>query len=277
MKHDFYKLETCLKYKPKKDNLERFYKFIISGCKDPISYDHALTEYHWIKSKCPYYKVWPGLVRYLVKTDLEKVPLESITLPDTVAFLFSKEARHFEFKRLYHLRSCLCHIHKNTEGGKSFQFFIDLGEKTDEGMFIFSCLSFTVENVTVGKALELANAKFQTNSIGFEPPEEAIENVVKCVIGSILICDGDELVEPDILNRDKGKPLTQVIINRANRRGKNGFNLGRLLETAPHYRGPSPLALYWTGPGRKVPKLRYRRGTIVHRKTVERIPTGHDL
>ena len=42
----------------------------------------------------------------------------------------------------------------------------------------------------------------------------------------------------------------------------------------PHVRAASPAALYWTGEGRKVPKIRFRRGSIVHRKKFASMPTG---
>jgi hypothetical protein len=60
------------------------------------------------------------------------------------------------------------------------------------------------------------------------------------------------------------------------RRGKIGWNVGRNITMSPHYRGPSPAALYWTGKGRNIPKIRFRAGTIVHREIVEKIPQGYE-
>ena len=64
------------------------------------------------------------------------------------------------------------------------------------------------------------------------------------------------------------------LVEKAIRRGNYGFNVGRSIEVSPHVRSSSPAALYWTGQGRKIPKIRFRRGTVVHRKRLASVPTG---
>jgi hypothetical protein len=34
------------------------------------------------------------------------------------------------------------------------------------------------------------------------------------------------------------------------------------------------MALVWTGTGRAVPKIVHRRGSVVHRELVEKVPSG---
>ena len=41
----------------------------------------------------------------------------------------------------------------------------------------------------------------------------------------------------------------------------------------PHYRRPH-MALVWTGHGRAMPKIVPRRGSVVHREAVEKLPSG---
>ena len=89
-----------------------------------------------------------------------------------------------------------------------------------------------------------------------------------------------ELIIPDVLNKDRDKflnandELRLKLIDRAKRRGKFGFTLGRDLEKIPHVRRPHP-ALVWTGVGRKIPKIIMRAGSIVHREKIEKVPTGY--
>ncbi len=64
-------------------------------------------------------------------------------------------------------------------------------------------------------------------------------------------------------------------LDKAHRRGKVGWDVGRQVEVMPHYRRPH-LMLAWTGPGRAVPKIVPRRGSIVHRSAVEKVPSGFD-
>jgi hypothetical protein len=50
-------------------------------------------------------------------------------------------------------------------------------------------------------------------------------------------------------------------------------NVGRSIEVSPHYRRPH-MALAWNGRGRAVPKVAPRRGSVVHREKVEKVPSG---
>src|SRR5690606_13981801 len=63
-------------------------------------------------------------------------------------------------------------------------------------------------------------------------------------------------------------------IERAVRRGKRAWAIGRHITVDPHYRRPH-VALRWTGEGRKVPRIVPVRGSIVHRSRVAKVPTGH--
>ncbi len=65
----------------------------------------------------------------------------------------------------------------------------------------------------------------------------------------------------------------QKHIDKAHRRGKVGWNVGRHIEVAPHYRRPH-MTLVWTGSARAVPKVVPRRGSVVHREKVEKVPSG---
>jgi hypothetical protein len=64
-------------------------------------------------------------------------------------------------------------------------------------------------------------------------------------------------------------------VDKTYRRGKIGGNAGRRIEVAPHYRCPH-MALVWTGRGRAVPKVAPRRGSVVHRELVGKVPNGFE-
>ncbi len=68
-------------------------------------------------------------------------------------------------------------------------------------------------------------------------------------------------------------PVLQCSLCRARRRGKLGWNVGQRIEVMPHYRRPHP-ALVWTGHGRTVPRIVLRKGSVVHRDVLARVPTG---
>ena len=51
------------------------------------------------------------------------------------------------------------------------------------------------------------------------------------------------------------------------------YALALHIEVIPHFRRPHMMVV-WTGRGRAVPKIVRRRGSIVHREAVEKLPSG---
>jgi hypothetical protein len=84
------------------------------------------------------------------------------------------------------------------------------------------------------------------------------------------------VIEADVLGKDQARfeeSGDPKYIDKAHRRGKIGWNIGRQMEVCPHYRRPH-MALVWTGQGRSVPKVVPRRGSVVHRDKLEKVPSG---
>jgi hypothetical protein len=116
-------------------------------------------------------------------------------------------------------------------------------------------------------------------TVGLAIPPTAKASIIKLVCTLCLLENDSSIIEPDVLDKDRAKyerQPDQTIVDRAVRRGKIGWNVGRKIETIPHVRGPSPLALYWTGPGRRIPLIRYRKGCIVHKELVTKVPTSFE-
>lgn len=118
---------------------------------------------------------------------------------------------------------------------------------------------------------------------GTHVPERVISKCVKLCLTLRLIGDDPDLIQPDVLSKDRirwkagDEELKRRLEDKARRRGKNGFMIGSLLDSAgvsPHIRKPH-LSLYWTGKGRKTPKILMRKGSVVHREKIEKIPTGY--
>ena len=81
-----------------------------------------------------------------------------------------------------------------------------------------------------------------------------------------LLENDPSVVEPDVLskNRDRFEQTgDRKCVDKALRRGKVGWNVGRRIEVIPHYRRPH-LMLAWTGPGWAVPRVVPRQGSVVH-------------
>jgi hypothetical protein len=109
-------------------------------------------------------------------------------------------------------------------------------------------------------------------------PKTLFDAAIKIVCVCLLLENDPKVIQPDVLNDDLAKwkaTLDPKYVEKAKRRGKFGWVIGRDIEVSPHMRGPSLFALYWTGKGRTIPIIRHRAGCIVHRKVIEKIPTGY--
>jgi hypothetical protein len=111
---------------------------------------------------------------------------------------------------------------------------------------------------------------------GIRMPKSTRSDIIRLVCTLCLLENDPSVIEPDVLDKDRAKyelDPSQIIVDRAVRRGKVGWNVGRKIEVSPHIRGPSPIALYWTGKGRTVPLIRYRKGCVVHKELINKVLT----
>lgn len=103
---------------------------------------------------------------------------------------------------------------------------------------------------------------------------------VKTAVFVHMLADDPNVIEPDILSRDAHKwdsaseSERQAMIDRARRRGKNGFTIGREMDSMPHFRRPH-FAIRHTGKGKTIPKIVPVKAAVVHREKLTRVPTGH--
>jgi hypothetical protein len=107
-------------------------------------------------------------------------------------------------------------------------------------------------------------------------PESSIDDCVWLCCTLCLLGNASEIIAPDVLADDRVKfdeTGDQKHVEKARRRGKVGWDVGRRIEVIPHYRRPHPM-LARTGAGRSVPRVVPRRGSVVHRGVVEKMPSG---
>ena len=117
-----------------------------------------------------------------------------------------------------------------------------------------------------------------STDIGLIYPTWILHAVARIVCTLCLMADDPQVVEPVVLRDDEDKYEKNpdpALVEKARRRGNYGWHVGKSIEVSPHVRAACPAALYWTGEGRKVPKIRFRRGSIVHRKKLAEMPTGY--
>ena len=285
---------------PVKRDMKEFYtetmrSSIMSA--DKATYRQQIIERAWETDKCPYYRVYPSIIPMLLKLNLE-VDTGLIRIPTGLrvfAIHFPKVDHKLSFDygdRHYNVRSVLCGPVTLTTKGEFYDgisIWVDFGETygisdpssdpTIKDLTIASYINVPVKN---GLTVEAASDMLQhdpSSKLGVIMPESIHTGIIRLVCTICLLENDPTIIEPDVLDKDKAKyeaNPTQAVIDRAIRRGKRGWNIGRKIEVIPHIRGDSPFALYWTGKGRTIPIIRHRKGCIVHRELVSKVSTIQD-
>jgi hypothetical protein len=275
---------------------------------DPITPTLLQVEGAWHDRGRPYFNLWPSIIPALTKLKLDadaslfKLPIDQLLVrfPMKHNPLAWTDANGTEWV----VRSLLCEnarLDTNTQGHMIYKprdsadfvngiaFFVDVGEPlmgggqplaNDDARHLRTSLYKHIvceQHKSIEWSFENIPAH-QSAEYGLAYPEHIVRDVARIICTLCLMSDDNELVEPIVLKADESKwenTHDGALVEKAKRRGNYGFNVGRDIEVVPHVRSACPAALYWTGEGRRVPKIRFRRGTVVHRKKLADMPTGY--
>ena len=250
---------------------------------DPFSSIKLFTEYNWIKDKKPYYNVYPSIIPHLLKISLDNLFVNQINLPLPYLLVRFPENNILNFEhdnQKYYLKTIL--IADNTNYYRNniphMVFWIDFGEYDYE----LNCRVQTYKSIKKSEGFTInqgfkALKSHESFERGVICPEDFLENCAKLVCTICLMAEDQEIIQPDVLSCDEDKfEKTKDLkyIEKAKRRGKYGWSVGKNIQISPHVRASCPAALYWTGPKKSIPKIRFRKGCIVHKKTISNIQTG---
>ena len=243
-------------------------------------YGQLQNEQVWEQAHRPYYNVWPSIVAMLTRLNLDlDSSLIQLPLP-ALCIRFPKQDNPLTFHwkgEEVQIRSMLM---GTINDGKGLSILIDVGELMGDGQGfgvpIYTYRNFRREQgVTVEEALgELRSDGLA--ELGVQIPNALVTDCVRLCCSLCLLESDPTVISPDVLSKDRGKfddTGDQKYIDKAHRRGKVGWDVGRHIEVIPHYRRPH-MTLVWTGTGRAVPRIVPRRGSVVHREVVEKVPSG---
>ena len=161
--------------------------------------------------------------------------------------------------------------------GKGISVLIDIGEVMPGGVPIYTYRNFPRKpGLTVEQSLASLGTKGVFADIGIVIPDDLVTDCIRLCCSLCLLENDPSVISPDVLADDRAKfeaTGDEKYVSKAHRRGKVGWVVGHRLEVVPHYRRPH-LALVWTGQGRAVPRIVPRRGSVVHREVVAKVPSG---
>jgi hypothetical protein len=215
-----------------------------------------LEELEWVENHRPYYDVYPSIVPMLLKVDLDKVDATHIKFPVPRLCVRFAEPVVFGTESL----KCLLVSKISMFSGPGLAVWCDFGYD------YVVWQAFKLDG-NIGAQLKVANNEHCESSI----PEDTLRSCVQLVVSLSLI---EEIIEPELLNSDaRSTQPMDLLIDRAHRRGKIGWSVGKGVEMCPHLRRPH-LGIRWTGPRSSVPKIVPIKGSIIHKSAVLTIPTG---
>jgi hypothetical protein len=238
----------------------------------------AVHEWRWEELRRPYYNVYPSVIPMLTRLNLD-LDFDSIHLPmPSLCIRLPKEPAKnplkFDWKGEHlHVSSILM---GESLGGTGLLILIDIDtclpgcEKLHPYFDFCPAPGRTVEQC-------IANAERppgDQNSIVV--PDTLMLDCLRLCCTLCLLDNDPEIISPDVLSDDRAQYEAtghRKYVDKAHRRGKLGWDVGRHIEVMPHYRRPH-LMLAWTGTGHAMPKIVQRKGCVVHRAVVEKVPTG---
>ncbi len=238
------------------------------------------NEQDWERARRPYYNVWPSIVPMLTRLNLDldsgliKLPMPAlcVRLPkEKNPLTFDWKGEEFQIR---------CMLLGDMNQGRGISVLIDVGEVMGDGkeigVPIYTYRNFRrQEGLTVEEALRELGSN-ELAELGIQIPNNLVTDCVRLCCSLCLLENDRSVISPDVLSKDRDRfeqTGDRKYIEKAHRRGKFGWDVGRHIEVVPHYRRPH-MALVWTGRGREVPKIVPRRGSVVHREVVEKLPSG---
>lgn len=254
--------------------------------KDPRAYHCAIetqNEYQWVLDKKPYYRIYPGVITPFLRIDIDKVDLGSLKVPTNSTILIQIPVGSIVVDGIV-LRNIMLTSIRTKEHRESadvegmFVKYEYSKEGSNNGAIDTFNSQFTLPFVS-GRLLGTYLGDKQRIMGDLNAPIAMRNNVLRIIAVCSLLENDPDVIQPDVLNDDLEKfkqTLDPKYVEKAKRRGKFGWVIGRDIEVSPHIRAASPFALYWTGKGRTIPIIRHRKGCIVHRELVEKVPTGFD-
>jgi len=219
-------------------------------------YGQLQNEREWERARKPYYNVWPSIVPMLTRLNLDldssliQLPLPALC----IRFPKDKTALTFEWKGEEVQIRCI--LMGTINDGRGLSILIDVGETMGDGK-TFGVPIYTYRNFRRQRGLTVEEALAELGSdglaeLGVQVPDDLVVDCIRLCCSLCLLENDPSVIEPDVLSKDRGRfedTGDQKYVEKAHRRGKVGWDVGRHIEVIPHFRRPH-MALVWTGRGR---------------------------
>ncbi len=272
-------------------SVEKFYNFLAEDIKKDVPTERnelqvaqAAAEWMWYRKVRPYYKVWPGIAKALLRMSLD-CKLQDLPLPESKVFLVRFVVGQ-ELAISGGMLNTMLIYHHTYEQNK--QLFILANYTGPDGVDYctnFIAISGDKSDTTIKENLgDMASPVVGEETVPSfanraDQRQEHFSHILRIALTLLILAKDKEFIKPDVLAADLQKydaNPNQALVQKARDRGVVGWRVGYDYEQTPHFRRPH-LGLRWTGEKRAVPKIVPIKGSIVHRNKVVEVPTGFTL
>jgi hypothetical protein len=240
--------------------------------------DRLAAEFRFWEAGRPYYNAYPGVTPLLTRLTLD-IPMSAITVPHRSFMIRLREDdNHIDMGRGYIAQTIMFsnHMVKDVPLWSLMTMMCKPGEKTNGSILFLSMYRVEPER-SLEEAHQLLLSKMDEGV-----DVEGVTKILKLACTVCLLGQDESLLTRDVLAKDRHEygeldpsdPRRAIIEDRAARKGRTGFDIGRIVESSPHWRNPHP-ALVWTGKGSSIPKVIFRRGCVVNTKKVTTVPSEY--
>ena len=235
------------------------------------------SEGEWIGNGRPYYDLYPTMVEAFTKVDLRKIKASDLKPPFRSMLIRFSHGNCAGLATV--LMTCVQAKDKTVlsaafDTEKTISMCHECGPDKEPSIIpkrgVGGC------TIPIGEFIVGYNQAVSTAT------SEMMNTIVKIFTTICLIRNNPDLIEQQPLASDLSRferstdfEERQKLLDRAKRRGKLAFAIGKHIETAAGFRHPH-FAIRWMGHGEpKTPVLRPIKGCIVNRQKITNVPTGY--
>lgn len=239
------------------------------------------AEACWVDDGRPYYDLYPSVAEAFSKIDLTKVPCENLRMPLPELLIRMPVGHEFWLSARTKFRSVLVREGKvssfcSIKGAKrGWSLSLDVGENIDVHGTQVPMHTITGVVMEDGGNIEQSLARGRKENHDSTCDDEAVTTIYKIIATLCLLKNDPDLIEPEPLEADREKwerDHSPALIEKAERRGKRAWSVGKHIEVAPGFRRPH-FAVRWCGKGRHDPRVRPIKGCLVRRREITEVPT----
>jgi len=238
---------------------------------------HFGGELRWTQAHRPYYDVYPSVVRAFLNVDLDKLLCDHVRLPIPDLLVRFQPGHELPGGDGALVRSFLVSMteqHRTSNAGMlvGIDEWREGQEVPNHTVTVVSLAPGTTVMSRLVRGREITGTLIEAGV-----NDTTVDNVFRFAVALCLLKDQMDLVSPEPLEADRSKwdaTHDPKLLEKAARRGKRCWSIGKHIEVAPGFRRPH-FAIRWMGKGGTDPRLRPIKGCLVRREKLAEVPTGY--